>query len=1317
MAKNLVSDLEVKLGLKGMKALSELKSALRGIGSVAKVSTQDLLKVAEAVKKYSNKGRESVSVIKGQVSALKGLQEQAAFNSKAFRELGRDISLYEAKLKKAEKTAETSRAAIRRRGQFVKATPGRFLEREDFLRGKELEQPFDDQGKVNPAYIQQQAQLNVLAEARLRIENRLAAAVARTTRVQVDSNKTLRNAAEVVKSYGAELNELPRTTNNLQMELRELKTDLGALVIGGEEYIQTLNRINDIQRQLAADPFDPTGRKAEIRSRLGTTSRFGGETDPVAKSIARNRRRRERNALPPLMLDQPREASGLFRTIASIGSAEAKAATEMMGRSLSQVTAEIKKQAAASNGSVNSLNAQKAAFAQLRAGLDPTSQDFRQLGIEIDKIDRKLSKLGKKKFSLKGAAQSVGAVASAGIFGGPTGAAGALVGSIFGPGGAVVGGGIGTTTGIAAQQISAFTDYAASISLAEKALDRIISKEGEYAENARKNLIANQTIEFAIKKLNVEREAATVGMTRLAAAVLGAKGTIEQASLAFLGTTMAIKATKGSADDVRGGITALVQMFSKGRISAEELSGQLGERFPAAVTAFAEANNISGAVLQKQLKDGKVGLDKLINFLVFAVKNYKKGALDMAASAEESGERQKRSFDEVRRNLGEQLIDVGKRLQEGIADSLTALTPVIVNLATMVANVVGVIIDGIVLVVKNFRTLIDVVVVLGGGAVIGMLIKQLIILSAVIGKKGLVFALKLAFRTITKSMIPALGKMIGLVKALTLAMARNPFILVAMGITAIGVAAFKASRRFEDFVTDIKLGVLSLKEITQGIDGYQKRLDTLGKINAIIQKDTTGAAAKGLTADDGRMSRIGAGTKPNLTPEAIAVRNLVRTLDDDTSLKALGPIRNARDLRNAMKDDAGRITRAKLASQETSGLLGFDLDEIVKSAFDDKGLLALLGGDPKDKGKKDLTLDQLEAQKALLFEVKTLEDVQKKLKAEKAVINLEDLKTNEKTLRIAQAEFQADQATARINEQMKSLHENILAQRDKALLATKEISLEEFNRRELARQRVQLEAQLQPLLKNGKLTLQEINEIIDDIINGVREGQDKGKGFVEGLKQIFEEAMNINEALAERGVEAVREFGDAFADFVVTGKANFRDFANSVIKDLARIFAKKALFQGLSLIPGVGSFLGLAGAVSGGGGGGANSTSFAGVPNNILDSVLSNANGNVIAKNKIVPYAMGGIVNKPTLFPMANGAGLMGEAGPEAIMPLRRGRDGKLGVQASGSGVGNITVNVDASGSSVEGDQDRAGELGRMLGAAVQAELVKQKRPGGLLAS
>lgn len=68
------------------------------------------------------------------------------------------------------------------------------------------------------------------------------------------------------------------------------------------------------------------------------------------------------------------------------------------------------------------------------------------------------------------------------------------------------------------------------------------------------------------------------------------------------------------------------------------------------------------------------------------------------------------------------------------------------------------------------------------------------------------------------------------------------------------------------------------------------------------------------------------------------------------------------------------------------------------------------------------------------------------------------------------------------------------------------------------------------------------------------------------------------------------------------------------------------------------------------------------------------ANGGVFRGGNVIPFANGGVVGQPTLFPMARGAGLMGEAGPEAIMPLRRGPNGRLGVEAANS---NQRVQVD----------------------------------------
>jgi phage-related minor tail protein len=69
--------------------------------------------------------------------------------------------------------------------------------------------------------------------------------------------------------------------------------------------------------------------------------------------------------------------------------------------------------------------------------------------------------------------------------------------------------------------------------------------------------------------------------------------------------------------------------------------------------------------------------------------------------------------------------------------------------------------------------------------------------------------------------------------------------------------------------------------------------------------------------------------------------------------------------------------------------------------------------------------------------------------------------------------------------------------------------------------------------------------------------------------------------------------------------------------------------------------------------------------------------GGPVEKATIAPFASGGVIGSPTYFPMSGGFGLAGEAGPEAIMPLSRGSDGRLGIAAGGaSAPGNITVHI-----------------------------------------
>ena len=162
---------------------------------------------------------------------------------------------------------------------------------------------------------------------------------------------------------------------------------------------------------------------------------------------------------------------------------------------------------------------------------------------------------------------------------------------------------------------------------------------------------------------------------------------------------------------------------------------------------------------------------------------------------------------------------------------------------------------------------------------------------------------------------------------------------------------------------------------------------------------------------------------------------------------------------------------------------------------------------------------------------------------------------------------------------------------------------------------------------------------------------------------------------------------DALTEFVMTGKLNFADFARSVIADLTRIAIRSAIIAPL------GKAFGLPG----------------------FDT--KDALGNIYGKNGIVPFAKGGVVSKPTIFGFANGGvGLMAEAGyPEAIMPLKRGRDGKLGVEASGGGSNIVNVTVNADSTTVEGNMSESKQLGEAIAAAIQQQLIMEQRPGGLL--
>ena len=636
---------------------------------------------------------------------------------------------------------------------------------------------------------------------------------------------------------------------------------------------------------------------------------------------------------------------------------------KQINESIKSITAYDKR----SQRSVNTFNQQVAALRELQNSVAIGSKAYKAFGAEADRLRAKLEALTgtQKKAGFFGKA-SVGAQAAGGAALGaaasrflPAGAAtGASIGFLAGgaPGaaaGAAIGLGVDAVAG-AAQFGAESATYAAEIQKLQIALKGVTKNQADFVKGL-------DVISTTSKRLNVPLKASTKQFTTLAASVLGSGGTIEDAEQVFTGVSNAIKATGGNAEDVQSAIRAMSQIFGKGKVSAEELQGQLGERLAGAVVKFAEANGSSLQKLQKDLRDGTVGLDQIMKFTAKLNEDFAETANKVANSSADAGQRFQTTMDRLKNAVGQILQPIGAEFQ----------------------------------------------------------------------------------------------------------------------------------RVFEKIIRFIT--------------------DAIEKFNEFMG--------------------IGLG--------------------------------------NAIKKTEREIAR---------------LEKMMENRR------------ASDRSSNPNVEKQLEEARALLAELKS--------------------------------ELGADGGKS----------------------------------------------------KDTKLA-------------GL------GDESKSPLQSFADSAFKVAEQAEQAFVNAFKGMEDALVKFVMTGKLNFRDLANSIIADLTRMLVRYAIVQPLfsAIFPNIKI--------------GSNSAN-----GNVFSNgeVVPSAKGNVFAKNKIVPYAYGGIVNKPTLFPMVNGMGLMGEAGPEAIMPLKRGANGKLGVQSSG-GVGNIVVNVDASGSSVQGDSQQSEQFGRALAAAIQSELISQQTPGGLV--
>lgn len=214
----------------------------------------------------------------------------------------------------------------------------------------------------------------------------------------------------------------------------------------------------------------------------------------------------------------------------------------------------------------------------------------------------------------------------------------------------------------------------------------------------------------------------------------------------------------------------------------------------------------------------------------------------------------------------------------------------------------------------------------------------------------------------------------------------------------------------------------------------------------------------------------------------------------------------------------------------------------------------------------------------------------------------------------------------------------MIAQQGEYALAAEQSAAEQekLNALLAATPTAQLEAQratmqfLADAFEKGKISVEQYNEAVNAAL-----------GNVAPVEKMKEDILSLETVMND----AARNMADAFTDFAMGVETDAGKMAEAFISDILRMIVQAQMLQAVQ------SAMGFFGFAKGG-----------------------------VFDGGVQPFASGGVVNSPTFFKFASGGGfkngLMGEAGPEAILPLKRGSDGKLGVSMNGGGGNNVVVNV-----------------------------------------
>ena len=438
------------------------------------------------------------------------------------------------------------------------------------------------------------------------------------------------------------------TFRQLNTEIGRMETRLSRLQIGSRAFTQMNAAIG--YRQGRVERGQMIGEPLRLRGQAqafgeGTSVRLGKELQAAqieASQLAPN-------TAPWIELQQQ-----IGRINTQLQQSKKLAETIQMRESLG----------AFSPGSLASLETRLTILKNSARNISPNTEVWRQFNDQIQRTERSIQRINRKPLS---AGQRLGAAGGAFLYGGGMGGgAGSALGGIAG---GLMGGVPGAFTGAAVgqfvdnmgQQAAAVATLVAEINKSKIALAGVSTNVDDY----NKSISAATSIssKFLLPISDGIRQ-----FTKLKASVVGAGYSTETTTKVFNGIAAAIIGTGGSTEDLNSALLATSQVFSKGKVSAEELRGQIGERLPGAFTLFAKSIGKAPQDLDKLLQEGKVSLKDFIKFTDELNTKFGKTAEILASAPENAGPRLKVALQAAAVSYGGLFQVIGAGFQNAASD-------------------------------------------------------------------------------------------------------------------------------------------------------------------------------------------------------------------------------------------------------------------------------------------------------------------------------------------------------------------------------------------------------------------------------------------------------------------------------------------------------------------------------------------------------------------------------------------------------------------------------------------------------------------------